>query len=102
MSLRQGVIASLLLCQSPAPWTAEGKKVAKKLALAMQYPEGYLEAIQQSAASSGEEESKGKGRKRKSNSEWLLGSFVSLVCSSRLLLLYCLPPTSHLLPWLCL
>ena len=64
--------APLLLPQSPAPWSAEGKKVAKKLGLAMQYPEGYLEAVQPSAASSGEEErSKGKGRKRKSTSECL-------------------------------
>ena len=44
--------------------------MAKKLGLTMQYPEGYLEAVQLSAASSGEEEAnKGKGRKRKSTSE---------------------------------
>ena len=46
--------------------------MAKKLGLSMQYPEGYLEAVQQSTASSGEEEgSKGKRRKRKSTSEWM-------------------------------
>ena len=67
------LISVLILPQSPAPWTAEGKKVAKKLGLTMQYPEGYLEAIQQSAASSGEESNKGKGRKRKSSSKWLCG-----------------------------
>ena len=64
-----------LLClsstQSPAPWSGEGKKMAKKLGLTMQYPEGYLEAQQANGrSSSGEEEEekqvKKRGKKRKS------------------------------------
>ena len=60
--------------QSPAPWTSEGKKMSKKLCLAMQYPEGYLEA-QQAKSSSGEEEEeekktvKKRGKKRRISGE---------------------------------
>lgn len=59
---------------APAPWTSEGKKMTKKLGLAMQYPDGYLEA--QKGASNGSHDSdeevrtsKKGGRKRKSVAE---------------------------------
>jgi E3 ubiquitin-protein ligase UHRF1 len=55
---------------SPAPWTSEGKKMAKKLGLAMQYPEGYLESQQKTSSCEDEEEEgavKKRGRKRKSS-----------------------------------
>ena len=60
--------------KSPAPWTTEGKKMAKKLGLTMQYPEGYLESQQANGkGSSGEEEEekqvKKRGKKRKSSGE---------------------------------
>ncbi|XP_019849105.1 PREDICTED: E3 ubiquitin-protein ligase UHRF1 [Amphimedon queenslandica] len=58
---------------SPAPWTSEGKKNAKKLGLTLQYPEGYLESR---ASGSGSQEQSSederstpskRGRKRKSD-----------------------------------
>ncbi|XP_065904342.1 E3 ubiquitin-protein ligase UHRF1-like [Dysidea avara] len=53
---------------SPAPWEKEGQKMAKKLNLVMQYPEGYLESKQAAAAEASGDSTKGKSRKRKSNS----------------------------------
>ena len=58
----------LLCLQSPAPWEKEGQKMAKKLNLTMQYPEGYLESKQAAASSLNDSSnSKGKSRKRKSS-----------------------------------
>ena len=69
-------LSTVCVCsQSPAPWTSEGKKMAKKLGLSMQYPEGYLESQQTNGkSSSGEEEDeekqvKKRGKKRKSVGE---------------------------------
>jgi E3 ubiquitin-protein ligase UHRF1 len=58
---------------SPGPWTGEGRKLARKLGLAMQYPEGYLErqAPGGKASSCEDEEeekpAKKRGKKRKSS-----------------------------------
>ncbi|NXX96066.1 UHRF1 ligase, partial [Centropus bengalensis] len=58
--------------EEPAPWTKEGKDRMKKLGLAMQYPEGYLEAMankDKEKENDGDDEfdTPGKGkRKRKS------------------------------------
>jgi len=57
-----------LALQSPAPWEKEGLKMAKKLNLTMQYPDGYLESKQAaSPALNDNSSSKGKSRKRKSS-----------------------------------
>ncbi|KAL3878130.1 hypothetical protein ACJMK2_030501 [Sinanodonta woodiana] len=46
---------------TPAPWTTAGKKKIKELGLAMQYPEGYLEA-QAQKEKSGDSPNIGKGK----------------------------------------
>ena len=70
------------LLQAPPPWSAEGKKMSKKFGLALQYPEGYLEA---QAASQPQDEDKGKGRKRKGGS----GMYMCVVCTHNTVYVHC-------------
>ncbi|GIX75163.1 e3 ubiquitin-protein ligase UHRF1 [Caerostris extrusa] len=45
---------------SPAPWTKAGKKRIKELGLTMQYPEGYLESLEEKQKAASENASKKK------------------------------------------
>jgi E3 ubiquitin-protein ligase UHRF1 len=54
--------------ETPGPWTAEGKKLTKKLGLSMQYPDGYLEATVNSHSSDDDSVANNvNNKKRKSN-----------------------------------
>ncbi|GIY43285.1 e3 ubiquitin-protein ligase UHRF1, partial [Caerostris darwini] len=72
---------------SPAPWTKAGKKRIKELGLEMQYPEGYLESLEekQKAASENASEKKCKNddssesKKRKKIAYTLSSKIVHLI-----------------------
>jgi E3 ubiquitin-protein ligase UHRF1 len=72
--------------ETPGPWTAEGKKLTKKLGLSMQYPDGYLEATVNSHSSDDDSVANNvNNKKRKSNGKF---DKFSVVLSDNVVVLY--------------